>query len=116
MIPVLAPFEVCEDLRFRDLVTGQAPVSAPSTAQADYQADQRWGARKGSQHPRDHERSPLKERPGLGPDAPLQERPGLGPLSTTDPALRPWRCQRQAPVSTALSLVAYVRGISIGSA
>jgi hypothetical protein len=78
MIPVLAPFEVCEDLRFRELVTGQAPVSAPSTAQADCQADQRWGAGKGSQHPCDHERSPLKERPGLGPDAPPGTS-GLGP-------------------------------------
>lgn len=107
MIPVLAPFEVCEELRFRDLVTGQAPVPAPSTAQEDRQTSQRWGTGKGSQHPRDHEGSSLKERPGRSP---LKEWPGLDPASAAEPGLRPWRCQRQAPVSTALSLAAYVRG------
>jgi hypothetical protein len=81
-IPVLAPLEVCEDRRSRELGTGRAPVLAPSTAQADRQTGQRWGTGKGSQHPRDHEGSPLKERPGLGPDALLpQGTSGLGPRS-----------------------------------
>jgi hypothetical protein len=102
MIPVLVPFEVCEDLRFRDLGTGQVPAPAPSTAQEDRRAGQRWGTGKGSQHPRDHEGSPLKERPSLDP------APAAGP------GLRPWRCQRQAPVSTALSLAAYARGSPSG--
>jgi len=78
MIPVLAPFEVCEDLRFRDLVTGSAPVPARSTAQADRQTGQRWRTGKGSQHPGDHEGSPL------------WERPGLDSASAAAPELRPW--------------------------
>ena len=82
MIPVPAPFEVCEDLRFRDLVTGQAPVSAPSTAQADRRTGQRWETGKGSRHPRDHEGFPLKERPGRSP---LKERPGLDPAPAAEP-------------------------------
>ena len=46
-----------------DLLTGQAPVPARSTAKVDPETSQNHGSCKDSQHSRDHERSPLKERP-----------------------------------------------------
>ena len=57
---VLVPFDVCEELQFRDLRTSQAPVPARSTAKVDHETSQHCGAEDGSQHPRDHERPPSR--------------------------------------------------------
>ena len=69
--------EVCEDLQFGDLLTGQAPVPARSTAQVDPETSQHYGAGKDSHHPRDDERSPLKERRARRP--PPAAEPELRP-------------------------------------